>query len=159
MKRVFQTLDPGDRLVNRRARTETLQIFGSPLKYEIDVPEDYALVANEVGDSLVFRFEAFLPYSDTTWGTIAFYTERDAALFYEGYGFKDPPEVIAGKFLGQEVDWLLFKETGREVYLMEQVVEHPDLQGGLKIHVVITANYRPKIDEFSQVVSGIRLVE
>ncbi len=154
---VFKTIKEGSRLNNRKARIEKHLIYGTKMKFEFDLPEDYIVQIDQKYDFQVFRIIKFTELSDTTWGSISIYTGNHPSFFYPDYGFDKQTEMQKTDYLSKEIEWYYYADDKRNLYLKEQIITSNNIEKGLLTHIAISSNNPLIIKELSDLVSGIKL--
>jgi hypothetical protein len=159
-EQVFQTILNGSRTNIRKARKETLKIFGTEKKFEFDLPDNYCITIDQQYDFQVFKFHKYTNYGDSNWVDLVIYTGDHPSYFYNEYGFKKDMAIITeGRFLNSQVQWLFFKNESNGIYLKEQQVPSDNIRTGLIVHIAMVGNNNIAIDELAKIVEGIKLID
>jgi hypothetical protein len=66
---------------------------------------------------------------------------------------------VKGQFLGQNVEWLFFRDLERKFYLKEQKNSGGKIEEGLIIHIAMLSDQPESIEEMTKLIEGIKLVE
>ncbi len=156
---VFSSLTKGGRTQNFKARTETFQISGGKKSFSIALPDGYVVNKDAKYDFEVLKFRKIKDRTDTTWRDLIIYIGHHPSYFYgeEGFEIKDA-ERINGKFLDQPVEWLSFKNAGKQLYLKEQKIPSDKIETGLIVHIAMLGNDQHVIDELTSLVEKIKVI-
>ena len=157
---VFASLTKGNRKQNFKARTEVFKILGGKKSFSIDLPDGYVVNKDASYDFEVLKFEKIKDMADTTWQSLTIYTGSYPSYFYgdEGFDAKDA-EKINGKFLGQSVEWLFFKNAKKQFYLKEQKIPSDKIEKGLIVHMAMLGNNQIVITELTSLIENIKVID
>ncbi len=157
---VFKTLVTGTRTIPLNARTEIFKIPGTNAQFQFAVPEKYFITLDEKYDFSVFKINKYKKLTDDTYTSITIYTGRYPSLFHKEYGFSDSMAANAkGIFLGDNPEWLYFKDDINKFYLKEQISPATELGGGLVFHVAQLTNKKDIMEEMTAIVAKIKLIK
>lgn len=153
--KVFDTLRPGRRLLNRGAHAETFALAaGGRLVFQL--PADYAVTQEGKHDFEVFHLHRLTDLSAPGSSGITVYFGSHPSPLYRQLGLKpESGQAVPGKFLGRPVQWLGFARPERQLYWREQIVPEALGKTGPLVHVVITSNDPALLPEQTAVVEAI----
>jgi len=155
---LFQSQSKGTRRTNKRAREETLNIFGTKKDFIFTLPENYCITIDQKYDFQVFKFHKFTNYADTNWISLTIYTGNHPSYFFGEYGFDESnSKKVTNKFLNQNIDWLTFYDADKKMYLKEQQIPCDNIDNGLIVHIAMLSNSDISIDELTKIVESIKL--
>lgn len=157
-EKVFATLSRGNRRINLQPRKEVFPIIGSSKTFEVALPAGYTVTRDAKYDFQVLKFHKYLSMLDTVWTALTVYTGNHPSYFFSDYGLSAEKAVkVKGSFLGKEVDWLLFKDTGKGFSLKEQQVPAGFIEKDLVVHAAMLSNSPSLMTELSRIVALIKV--
>lgn len=155
---VFSTLTKGTRKVNRSARQEKREIFGTKKSLTFNLPENYYVTNDQQYDFQVFKFHRYQPFTDTTWIQLIIYNGNHPSMVYRDYGFSENDgQKTEGKFLDKNIDWLFFDINQQGFYDKEQKITCNNVEKGLIFHIAMLSNKKGLIDDLTKIVETIEL--
>jgi hypothetical protein len=158
-ERVFSTLTKGNRRLNLKQRTETLPIFQGEKKFSIKLPEGYAVTKDKMVDFEVLKFQKIKEMSDSNWVSLTIYTGHYPSYFFPEYEFvESQAEKPTSKFLGNDIQWLSFKNTDKQFYLKEQQIPGDRIEKGLIVHIAMLSNNPQGIAELTRIIENITVI-
>lgn len=157
-ERVFATLSRGNRRVNLLPRKEVFPIIGSSKSFEVALPAGYTVTRDAKYDFQVLKFHKYLSMLDTVWTALTVYTGNHPSYFYSDYGLSEAKaSKVKSSFLGKEIDWLLFNDTGKGFSLKEQQVAADFIEKDLVVHAAMLSNSPSLMTELSRIVALIKV--
>lgn len=154
---VFKTLQSGGRSNNRKARTETLTVFGTKKSLTYTLPKDYLVLVDQKYDFEVLKFYKYSVYGDTNWVSFTMYVGNHPSYAYSEYGIdKKDALVVEGSFLGNKAKWLYFSGSSPAFYLKEQQFAAGDFGKDLIFHISMFSNTATAIEEATGVVESMK---
>jgi hypothetical protein len=156
-EKVFATLRPGRRLLNRGAHAETYELAaGGRLVFQL--PADYAVTKEGKHDFEVYHLHRLSELAAGGTGITVYFGAHPSPLHRQMGLAPESGQAVKGRFLGRPVQWLGFAKPERGLYWREQIV--PDALGkaGPLAHVVITSNDPSLLAEQTAVVEAISLL-
>lgn len=140
-EKIFNTLAKGTRRLNLSPKSESVKIFGTTSKIKMNLPKNYFVLADEKYDFGVLRVNTYRMLGDTTFSSMTIYTGHHPTYFYNEYALNEADaKKVPGKYLGQAIDWLEFRDPSRDLFLREQFVHADFIEPGLILHIAITTN-------------------
>lgn len=159
-ERVFATLTKGNRLLDFKSRTESIQIFNGKKRFTIALPAGYIVTKDKSYDFEVLRLQKMKDIADTSWLSLTIYTGNYPSYFYKDYGFEESQgKRIKGYFLGKSLEWLYFIKSDGPLFLKEQEIPSDNIEKGLIVHVAMLGNEPSAIMELTQLIENIKLTE
>lgn len=159
-EKVFSSLSKGTRRLNFKARTETFPILDSRKSFSIPLPDGYVVTRDKKYDFEVLIFRKIKDISDTSWSSLTIYTGFHPSFFHSEYGFDAAKATtVKGVFLKTEVEWLFFKDAGKQFYLKEQKIPSGNIQEGLVIHIAMLGSSPAVVDELTALIGKISITE
>ena len=157
---IFSGITKGGRTQNFKARVEAFQISGGKKKLSIDLPDGYVVNKDAKYDFEVLKFRKIKNMADTTWRDLIIYIGHHPSYFYGEEGFEiNDAERINGKFLDQPVEWLSFKNAGKQLYLKEQKIPSDKIETGLIVHIAMLGNNQTVINELTSLAEKIKVID
>lgn len=157
---VFASLTRGGRQQNFKARIENFKVGGDKKSLSISLPVGYVVNRDAKYDFEVLKFQKIKDMADTSWQDLVVYLGHHPSYFYgeEGFDIKEAEE-INGKFLGQNVEWLSFKNAAKHFYLKEQKIPSDKIEPGLIIHIAMLGNTQQVITELTSLIENIKVMD
>lgn len=157
---VFSTLTKGTRKNNRSARQEVFEIFGTKKSLTFNLPEDYCVTVDQQYDFQVFKLHRYQTFTDEDWVQVIIYNGHHPSLVYKDYGLSENDgKKATGKFLDENIDWLLFDISQQNFYDKEQKIICDKVEKGLIFHVAMLSNKKELTDELTRIVENISLTK
>lgn len=157
---VFSTLIKGTRKVNRSARQEKHEIYGTKKSLTFNLPENYSITVDQQYDFQVFKFHRYQTLSDTAWIQVIIYNGYHPSMVYSDYGLtENDAQKTKGKFLDKSIDWLFFDINQQGFYDREQKITCDNIEKGLVFHIAILSNNKGLIDDLTKIVETIILTK
>lgn len=157
---VFSTLSKGTREINRDARQEKHEVFGSKKSLAFDLPPNYCVTVDQQYDFQVFKIHRYQRLADPTWIQILIYNGHHPSVTYRRYGLSEKDgKKIKGKFLDQKIDWLFFDMNQEGFYDKEQQVTCNNVAKGRIFHIAMLSNKKGLLDDLTKIVESIKLTE
>lgn len=157
---VFSTLTKGTRKVNRSARQEKHEIYGTKKSLTFNLPENYSITVDQQYDFQVFKFHRYQTLSDTAWIQVIIYNGYHPSMVYSDYGLtENDAQKTKGKFLDKSIDWLFFDINQQGFYDREQKITCDNIEKGLVFHIAILSNNKGLIDDLTKIVETIILTK
>ena len=159
-EKVFSTLSKGTRRLDYKARTETFPIFGTNKSFRIQLPDGFIVTKDQKYDFEVLHFQKIKNIADTNWVNMTMYMGHHPSYFYGEYDL-DPGKAdkVSSRFLNNDIDWMFFKNPGKQFYLKEQKIPADNISKDLIIHIAMMANQQSTIADLTRLVEGIKLSE
>ncbi len=157
---IFNTAVKGNRKTNLAPREETYKILGNENKLLFKLPKNYLVTVDEKYDFVVYKINRYKNITDTTYTSLTVYTGSHPSYFHTEYEM-DPKNAskVPGKFLQNNVEWLLFEEKESGLFLKEQVIPVEHIGKGLVIHIAMLSNKKNMLEELSNIVGDIKVVK
>ncbi|QIX60416.1 hypothetical protein HER32_04115 [Hymenobacter sp. BT18] len=147
---VFNTIRPGRRLLNLRARTETHD------ELVFQLPDNYYVSRRHSYDFYVYNIWPLTPLLSTTENRILVYLGDHPSPMYRDERL-DPADapLTDGRFLGKPLRWMNFSQPQQQLYWREQVVPDALSKQRLGAHVVISSNSPDQLNGLTKVAEAI----
>jgi len=155
---VFNTIEKGIRVNERKERVEKHKIFGTKKYFEFILPENFIIEIDQKYDFQVFKIKKYTKFGSDDFQNITIYSGFHPSFFHSEYGFDGYTELQKSNFLGGDVEWFYFADTERNLYLKEQKIPSDEIDEGLITHIAITSNKPECITELSKIIEGIKLI-
>jgi len=157
-EKVFQTLANGPRKSVRSKRTEKYFVTDSSKTFTFKLPANYCVTVDQQYDFEVFKFHKYRSFTDSTWADMVIYVGAHPSYLFMNYGLDEhDAKKDSGKFLNGPVQWMLFRDDMRRVYLKEQIIPHSDIEEGTTIHVAMLSNKKETLPELTEIVEAVKL--
>jgi hypothetical protein len=157
-ERVFQTLINGPRKSVRVKRTEKYFVTDSSKTFTFSLPAEYCVTVDRQYDFEVFKFHKYRSFTDSTWADMVIYVGDHPSYLFMNYGLDEhDAKKDSGTFLNGPVQWLLFRDDMRRVYLKEQMIPHSDIEQGTTIHVAMLSNKKETLPELTEIAKAVKL--
>lgn len=155
-EKIFASLRPGRRLLNRAAHTESFAL-GKSQQLQFHLPADHAVTAKSSYDFIVYNIHALTALDAAPVGSVTLYVGSHPSPLYRDMDLSaDAGRPVAGRFLGQPVQWLEFAKPDDQMYWREQILRDALGKNGPVVHVVITGT-TAALPELTKVVEAIEL--
>ena len=159
-KQVFQTLSKGTRTNDRKAREESLGIFGTKKNFKFILPKNYSITVDQKYDFQVFKFQKYQNLSETNWIQLIIYVGHHPSDIYKDYGLsKSDGKKSKGKFLGKDLKWNLFDINKAGFFDKEQKISCDNIEEGLIVHIAMLSNQQNLLNELTEIVESIELTK
>jgi hypothetical protein len=157
---IFKTVTKGTRKTELGARAESYKLLVGDNKISFSLPKNYVVTVDEKFDFIVYKLNKYKDISDTSYTSLTIYNGANPSMFHTEYEMDEKTATkVNGKFLQNNVEWLLFEEKETGFFLKEQVIPLDNIQKGLVLHVAMLSNQKNMIDELSKIVENIKLVK
>ena len=158
-QKVFQSIKAGNRVVKREAHVETYDIFGSNIKIKIKLPPNYIVNVDQKYDFQVFKFIRYTDFGSTGRNTFIVYFGRHPSYLFKNFDFsKGQAKELQGDFLSQKINWLLFGDNEKKIYIKEQQMPLNNADG-LIVHVGMLTKNESSLAELTKIANDIELVK
>jgi hypothetical protein len=157
---VFRTLTKGTRTINRAQRQEKISI-GYEKKLAFNLPSGYTITIDDQYDFQVIKFHHFHDLTDTNWRQMMIYLGNHPSMVYRDYDLSESgAEKVNGKFLGKEIEWLVFDMVENEgMYNKEQKIPVDEIGKGLIAHIAMLSDQEKVIDELTRIVETTQFIK
>ncbi|RSK29591.1 hypothetical protein [Hymenobacter metallilatus] len=147
---VFNTIQPGRRLLNLQARTETHDelVFQLPNNYYVSRRHSY--------DFYVYNIWPLTPLLSTTENRILVYLGNHPSPRYRDERLTPTDAMLTdGRFLGKTIRWMNFSHPQQQLYWREQLVPDALSKQRLGAHVIISSNSPDQLSGLTRVAEAI----
>lgn len=157
---VFSSIMAGTRTIDRSARKETQNIFGTKKSFVFSLPENYTISVDQQYDFQVFKLHRFQTISDTSWMQVIIYNGFYPSPVYKDYGLSETnATMLKGKFMGNKITWMEFNLASAGIYDREQLIPADDIEKGLIFHIAILSNSKDQLEDLTKIVESVKLVD
>jgi hypothetical protein len=159
-EKVFRTIARGTRKPVYGARTESFPILGGKKSLSVKIPHGYVVTKDAKYDFEVLHFTKIKDMADTSWQNLVLYMGHHPSYFHGEYEFNESDaEKTSGKFNGQQVEWLNFKNVEKQFYLKEQQIAGDDIEEGLIFHIAMLGDKPAAISDLTRMIETIKVKE
>jgi hypothetical protein len=155
----FSSFREGEKRVSLAARTETFAVIGSTAKLQIKLPQDYILIKDNAVDFEVYRIEKVPEYGDKEASFITIYLGHYPTMLsgeYQLAGLRKPD--TEQDFLYNKRLWQNYNDPVRSLILREQLFDVDQIAKGMKVHIAILTNSPKRMEEMSDIVKELEIV-
>jgi hypothetical protein len=157
-EKIYKTLSKGTRIVNLKARQETIKIAGTNKSFQFNIPANYGITIQQQYNLQSIKFHH---YGNFTSDNLTISVGNNPEWMYEHYELSEKYESrkVSGNFLDKKIEWLQFYVHPINLIIKEQKFVADYLRQGLITHVLMESNHQTAIDELTKIIENMRLVE
>jgi hypothetical protein len=138
---MFQSIKAGPRKLRFKARKEVQPMSGGVSSLVFDCPENYILLPDIGFDFNTYQLRKLEPLTRHVSGGLIVYTGLHPSQLALSYGFQPETRKTATSFfLGKEMEWDVYADKTKNIFIRELICDAGETGSGLKIHIAILAS-------------------
>ncbi len=158
-EKIFKTVTSGPRVNKTNSRDEKYFFADSSKAFIFHLPVNYCVTVDNGDDFKVFKFHRFNHFTDTGWAALLIYVGEYPSYMFMNYGLDETSaKKDSGMFLGQKVQWLVFKDDMQGLFLKEQIIpEGKPTERGEVIHVAMMSSSKEMFPELTNIIEAAKI--